>query len=122
MYGMQAGFPPQCFRCYITPLETLSQKGLIMAKTAAAKHNLVKEEAQALDLLEQLKNGGDFEKLAKKHSTCPSGKKGGHLGEFKQGAMVPAFDKVVFSAPLIEPQGPLHTQFGYHIIKILYRN
>jgi peptidyl-prolyl cis-trans isomerase C len=98
------------------------KKGLIMAKTAAAMHILVKEEAQALDLLEQLKNGGDFEKLAKKHSTCPSGKKGGHLGEFKQGAMVPAFDKVVFSAPLIEPQGPLHTQFGYHIIKILYRN
>ena len=106
----------------MTRLETLAQKGLIMAKTAAAMHILVKEEAQALDLLEQRKNGGDFEKLAKKHSTCPSGKKGGHLGEFKQGAMVPAFDKVVFSAPLIEPQGPLHTQFGYHIIKILYRN
>jgi len=98
------------------------KKVYIMAKTAAAMHILVKEEAQALELLEQLKNGGDFEKLAKKHSTCPSGKKGGHLGEFKQGAMVPAFDKVVFSAPLIEPQGPLHTQFGYHIIKILYRN
>ncbi|MFI3311946.1 MULTISPECIES: peptidylprolyl isomerase PpiC [Ewingella] len=93
-----------------------------MAKTAAAMHILVKEEAQAQEILAQLKNGGDFEKLAKKHSTCPSGKKGGHLGEFKQGAMVPAFDKVVFSAPLIEPQGPLHTQFGYHIIKILYRN
>ena len=56
-----------------------------MAKTAAAMHILVKEEKLALDLLEQIKNGADFEKLAKKHSTCPSGKKGGHLGEFKQG-------------------------------------
>lgn len=109
-------------KCYITPLEHLSRKGLIMAKTAAALHILVKEEAQAQEIMTLLKNGGDFEKLAKKHSTCPSGKKGGHLGEFKQGAMVPAFDKVVFSAPLIEPQGPLHTQFGYHIIKVLYRN
>ena len=93
-----------------------------MAKTAAALHILVKEEKLALDLLEQIKNGGDFEKLAKKHSICPSGKKGGHLGEFRQGQMVPAFDKVVFSCPVLEPTGPLPTQFGYHIIKVLYRN
>ncbi|AAL22760.1 peptidylprolyl isomerase PpiC [Salmonella enterica subsp. enterica serovar Infantis] len=92
-----------------------------MAKMAAALHILVKEEKLALDLLEQIKNGGDFEKLAKKHSICPSGKKGGHLGEFRQGQMVPAFDKVVFSCPVLEPTGPLHTQFGYHIIKVLYR-
>jgi len=35
---------------------------------------------------------------------------------------VPAFDKVVFACPLLTPYGPLHTQFGYHIIKVLYRN
>ena len=70
-----------------------------MAKTAAALHILVKEEKLALDLLEQLKNGADFGKLAKKHSICPSGKRGGDLGEFRQGQMVPAFDKVVFSCP-----------------------
>ena len=83
---------------------------------------LVKEEKLALDLLEQIKNGADFGKLAKKHSICPSGKRGGDLGEFRQGQMVPAFDKVVFSCPVLEPTGPLHTQFGYHIIKVLYRN
>lgn len=93
-----------------------------MAKTAAALHILVKEEKLALDLLEQLKNGADFGKLAKKHSICPSGKRGGDLGEFRQGQMVPAFDKVVFSCPVLEPTGPLHTQFGYHVIKVLYRN
>ncbi|MGX8842193.1 peptidylprolyl isomerase PpiC, partial [Klebsiella quasipneumoniae] len=54
-----------------------------MAKTAAALHILVKEEKLALDLLEQLKNGADFGKLAKKHSICPSGKRGGDLGEFR---------------------------------------
>lgn len=97
-------------------------QGNIMAKTAAALHILVKEEKLAQEILAQLQNGGDFEKLAKKHSTCPSGKKGGHLGEFRQGQMVPAFDKVVFSCSLLEPYGPLHTQFGYHIIKVLYRN
>ena len=56
-----------------------------MAKTAAAVHILVKEEKLALDLLEQIKNGADFGKLAKKHSICPSGKRGGDLGEFRQG-------------------------------------
>lgn len=55
-----------------------------MAKTAAALHILVKEEKLALDLLEQIKNGADFGKLAKKHSICPSGKRGGDLGEFRQ--------------------------------------
>ena len=59
-----------------------------MAKTAAALHILVKEEKLALDLLEQLKNGADFGKLAKKHSICPSGKRGGDLGEFRQGQML----------------------------------
>ncbi|MGP8979683.1 peptidylprolyl isomerase PpiC, partial [Enterobacter hormaechei] len=78
-----------------------------MAKTAAAVHILVKEEKLALDLLEQIKNGADFGKLAKKHSICPSGKRGGDLGEFRQGQMVPAFDKVVFSCPVLEPTGPL---------------
>ena len=86
-----------------------------MAKTAAALHILVKEEKLAQDLLEQIKNGADFGKLAKKHSICPSGKRGGDLGEFRQGQMV-------FSCPVLEPTGPLHTQFGYHIIKVLYRN
>lgn len=105
----------------IASLKQLTQ-GTIMAKTAAALHILVKEEQQALELLEQIKNGADFGKLAKKHSICPSGKRGGDLGEFRQGQMVPAFDKVVFSCPVLEPVGPLHTQFGYHIIKVLYRN
>ena len=79
---------------------------------------LEKEENLPLNLLVQIKNGADFGKLAKKHSICPSGKRGGDLGEFRQGQMVPAFDKVVFSCPVLEPTGPLHTQFGYHIIRL----
>ena len=67
-----------------------------MAKTAAALHILVKEEALAKEILAKLAKGGNFQELAKKHSTCPSGRKGGDLGEFRQGQMVPAFDKAVF--------------------------
>lgn len=93
-----------------------------MAKTAAALHILVKEEALANELLAKLEKGASFQQLAKKHSTCPSGRNGGNLGEFRQGQMVPAFDKAVFTCPLIKPFGPVKTAFGYHIIKVLYRS
>ena len=92
-----------------------------MASTAAALHILVKHKDKADDLLNQLKKGVKFQTLAKKHSTCPSGKKGGDLGEFRKGAMVPAFDKAVFNGKILEPIGPIKTKFGYHIIKVLYR-
>jgi len=93
-----------------------------MAKTAAALHILVKEEALANELLAKLEKGASFQQLAKKHSICPSGRNGGDLGEFRQGQMVPAFDKAVFTCPLIKPFGPVKTAFGYHIIKVLYRS
>lgn len=93
-----------------------------MARTAAALHILVKTEKEAISVLEKLKKGANFQQLAKQHSTCPSKKKGGDLGEFKKGQMVPAFDKAVFSGELLKPLGPIKTKFGYHIIKVLYRN
>lgn len=93
-----------------------------MAKTAAALHILVKEEALAKNLLAQLEKGSNFQQLAKKYSTCPSGRNGGDLGEFRQGQMVAAFDKAVFTCPLLKPYGPVKTAFGYHIIKVLYRS
>jgi peptidyl-prolyl cis-trans isomerase C len=99
-----------------------TQRDTIMAKTAAALHILVKEEALAKELLAKLEKGENFQQLAKKHSTCPSGRNGGDLGEFRQGQMVPAFDKAVFTCPLLKPYGPVKTAFGYHIIKVIYRN
>ncbi|XPE37663.1 peptidylprolyl isomerase PpiC [Shigella flexneri] len=92
-----------------------------MAKTAAALHILVKEEKLAPDLLEQIKNGAEFGKLAKKHSICPSGKRGGDLGEFRQGRWFRRSIKWC-SVAGAGADRPLHTQFGYHIIKVLYRN
>lgn len=89
---------------------------------ASAVHILVKTKEEAEKIKAQLDKGGDFAKLAKKHSLCPSGKKGGDLGEFKPGQMVKAFDNVVFKKPILEVHGPVKTQFGYHLIKTLYRN
>ena len=92
-----------------------------MAK-AAAVHILVDSEKQALALKKDLAGGASFGELAKKHSLCPSGKRGGDLGEFRRGKMVKAFDQVVFTKPLLEVHGPVKTQFGYHLIKTLYRS
>lgn len=93
-----------------------------MAKRACALHILVKTEAECLALKQQLDKGADFGKLAKKHSVCPSGKRGGDLGEFSKGDMVGPFDKAVFTGPELKVQGPVKTRFGYHLIKVLYRN
>lgn len=92
-----------------------------MAKTAAALHILVKTEKLAQEILTKLEKGSSFDYLAKRHSSCPSARNGGDLGEFKQGVMVGPFDKAVFSCPLLTPFGPVKTKFGYHIIKVLYR-
>ena len=97
-------------------------KGNTMAKTACALHILVDNEKLAEELLAKLKRGVSFDTLARKYSTCPSKRNGGSLGEFNKGTMVAALDKAVFSIPLLKPYGPVKTQFGYHIIKVLYRN
>ncbi|QYJ81673.1 peptidylprolyl isomerase PpiC [Shewanella aegiceratis] len=91
-----------------------------MARTAAALHILVKHKELAEEIIEKLNKGAKFDQLAKKHSTCPSGKKGGSLGEFKKGQMVPAFDKVCFTGELIRPH-LVKTKFGWHVVKVLYR-
>ncbi len=89
---------------------------------AGACHILVKTEQQAQSLKEQLAKGANFQQLAKKHSLCPSGKRGGDLGEIRPGQMVKAFENVVFKRPLLTVHGPIKTRFGYHLIKVLYRN
>ncbi|UGA57537.1 peptidylprolyl isomerase [Vibrio sp. DW001] len=91
-----------------------------MARTAAALHILVKHESLAKELLAELKKGAKFQVLAKKHSTCPSAKKGGDLGEFRQGAMVPQFDKAVFKNEVLTPF-IVKTKFGWHVVKVLYK-
>lgn len=89
---------------------------------ARASHILVKDEKTCQDLKAQIEKGASFSDLAQKHSLCPSGKRGGSLGEFGQGQMVPEFDKVVFSEPVGKTLGPVKTQFGYHLILIESRS
>lgn len=88
---------------------------------AAARHILVDNEATCNELKAKIEAGEDFAKLAQDHSSCPSGRNGGDLGTFGPGQMVAEFDKVVFSAPINEVQGPVKTQFGYHLLEVTQR-
>ena len=88
---------------------------------AKARHILVPSQAQCEALKKEIEGGADFAELAKKHSQCPSGKSGGNLGEFGPGQMVAEFDRVVFSAPVGKVQGPVKTQFGFHLVEVTSR-
>ncbi len=88
---------------------------------ATARHILVDSKDKCEELKEQILTGSDFADIARQHSTCPSGKQGGDLGAFGPGEMVPEFDAVVFSAEVNKVQGPVKTQFGYHLLEVTSR-
>jgi foldase protein PrsA len=84
-----------------------------------ARHILVPDLATANKVEAQLKSGADFAALAKQYSKDPGSKdKGGELGFFRRGQMVPAFDKVAFSLPVHAISPPVKSPFGYHIIQV----
>ncbi|MDE2314519.1 MAG: peptidyl-prolyl cis-trans isomerase [Elusimicrobia bacterium] len=88
---------------------------------AKARHILVKTQEECEKIKKEIEGGADFAEMAREHSSCPSSRQGGSLGEFGPGMMVPEFDKVVFSAEVGTVQGPVKTQFGYHLIEVTSR-
>ncbi|TFF96439.1 peptidylprolyl isomerase [Candidatus Thorarchaeota archaeon] len=83
-----------------------------------ASHILVDKHSQALAIIRRIQEGEDFGKMAKQHSSCPSKKRGGDLGEFGKGQMVKEFEKAAFSLSVgAMTNEPVKTKFGYHIIK-----
>ena len=96
------------------------QIGSLPAKQEVrARHILVKEEAEALDIIKELDGGADFAELAKSKSTGPSGPKGGDLGYFGPGQMVPPFEAAAFALEKGDyTKKPVKTQFGWHVIQV----
>ena len=91
------------------------QKGRLFAQ----KHILTDSKEKCDAILAAIQSGEtSFEDAAKEKSTCPSGTKGGDLGEFGKGQMVKEFEDAAFTAEIGAIVGPVQTQFGYHLIKV----
>jgi len=89
-----------------------------------ARHILVKTEAQANKILDELKSGKDFSELAKKNSIDPAAANGGKLelpdgrDWLPKGAFEKSFEHTLFKIPQGQFGGPIKTQFGWHIVKV----
>lgn len=86
-----------------------------------ASHLLVENRQDAEACRQEILEGKDFSEVAKRVSKCPSGGKGGDLGYFTRGQMVPQFDKAAFELPVGELSEPVQTQFGWHLITVTDR-
>ncbi len=101
--------------------EMATASHILFAMGEGAAASLVKAKAQGV-LTQVQSNPERFATLAREHSTCPSGKEGGSLGQFGRGQMVPEFESAAFNTPAgqIAPD-LIETQFGYHIIQVTER-
>ena len=85
-----------------------------------ASHILVETEDQAKKIRERIRKGENFEKLAETFSKDKgSASKGGDIGYFGSGQMVPEFERAVMGLKTNEVSEPVKTRFGYHIIKLI---
>lgn len=83
-----------------------------------AKHILVDQEETAKKVKDEIENGLVFSEAALKYSTCPSKERGGDLGYFEKGKMVPEFEAAAFELKENELSELVKTQFGYHLIMV----
>lgn len=86
--------------------------------SVSARHILVDSEELAQKAAAEIGAGKAFPDAAREYSTCPSKEKGGDLGYFSKGQMVPEFEKAAFEGELHTVIGPVKTQFGYHLILV----
>ncbi len=90
-----------------------------MVNQVKARHILVAKEADARKIMAEINDEAGFANMARKFSTCPSGKRaGGDLGFFGRDMMAKEFENAAFSASLNTVVGPVKTQFGYHLIMV----
>lgn len=92
-------------------------------ETVSASHILVESEDKANEVLEKIEKGEmTFEEAAKVFSSCPSSQRGGDLGAFGKGQMVPEFEEAAFALEIGKISRPVRTQFGYHLIRVNEKN
>lgn len=92
-------------------------------ETVSAKHILTETEERCNEILAEIESGSKtFEEAAKEYSTCPSGQRGGDLGQFGRGQMVKEFEDAAFTGEIGKVIGPVTTQFGSHLILVESRS
>ncbi|WP_027390735.1 peptidylprolyl isomerase [Chrysiogenes arsenatis] len=101
-----------------------NQAQFVEAESVNASHILLKDEAKAKQILAEAKKPEvDFSELAKQHSEEPgAATRGGKLGDFGRGQMVPEFEKAAFEGSIGVVPELVQTKFGYHILKINSKN
>jgi len=91
-----------------------------MTNKIKCSHILVKKQSEAIEILDKIKNGEKFGKMARQFSTdSGSAKRDGSLGYFGRGKMVKEFENAAFALQAGQISEPIKTQYGYHIIKRL---
>lgn len=90
--------------------------------TALARHILVKTVEEAEKLKQRIAKGEDFAKIAKKNSLCKSKRLGGDLGDVRPGQMVKPIDKIIFNGEILKVHGPIKSQFGFHLVEVVFRD
>lgn len=106
---------PQLFK---QPEQVKASHILIKVEPAADDATKAAAREKIKEIQQKLKDGGDFAELAKEYSEGPSGPRGGDLGNFRRGQMVPPFEKAAFSMQVNEVSDLVETRFGYHLIKV----
>jgi len=92
----------------------------IVSQKIKCSHILVAKQSEALAILDRIKNGEKFGKIAKEVSIdTGSAKRDGNLGYFTRGKMVKAFEEIAFKLQVGQVSEPVKSEFGYHVIKRL---
>jgi len=89
--------------------------------SATVRHVVTHSKKSCQKLIDRINSGASFAAVAKKHSCCPSSTTGGELGTISKGATVLAFESACFSGEIGVIQGPIKTEFGYHLIQVTER-
>lgn len=103
---------------FMKPGKIRARHILIAVPEGATQEQDAAAAARIEDILRQLNEGADFATLAQQHSNCASRERGGDLGYFGEGDMVPEFEKAAYKLKKGDISPIVRTKFGYHIIKL----